>query len=334
MYNATYFAYPAGVVVGLAISSGGSGGTEGTGLNEEQTQLLTDLAEWTTTRGYPGQLKQSMNELTNVQVWYDGIVPAKYKASVPAELLTSRENWNKILSSTQVQAAALVPFPPGDETKQLVVRGQILAGAIVPPNATIDDQLVNQRMLNLQMTSKADSSTVTTLGTRVNTVEGNVTTLQSKVVKVTQPGSQQAMRINALAPGTTYYCYPTSGYTASPPDTFSTTDWALLRIAYPVLNNIFEVCIVNLSTANKKIRVYCETPDLQYNAGQYVTFARGRNRNAIWSTAFIQPGSALRLVFYPKSTQMFQRNGVDVPGFVEFDEGANENSTLLPVNNT
>jgi hypothetical protein len=169
------------------------------------------------------------------------------------------------------------------------------------------------------------------LNTQLNTQLSN---FKPKCVMVTQPEYQSALFVSALVPSTIYYCFPTSGYSTNG----STVTNAVFWISYPILDTIFEVCIVNLSPnqpgMNRTIRIFCETPELQWNAKQYVTFARGRNENAIWSTGYIEPGKALRLVFYPKSTKRFQRNGVDVPGFVEFDEEASESKTLTPVNNT
>lgn len=185
-----------------------------------------------------------------------------------------------------------------------------------------DEQPVNRGIFLLLLDDKADKN-------QLDTVQS---TLNAAVTRI-QPSTELVPPANAssflypsnqrLTPNRTYLCYPTVGY--------SGLSEAILYLNYPVDSNSFEVRIVNLSPNGTPLRIQGGA-----NMGQNATrpfFRRGNNIGSDFSLAQLTPGRAMRLVFYPAAFGVFQRNGVNTAGYIEYDEEGDESRTLTPIYN-
>lgn len=309
MYSVGYFTSP----------YSGTGG--GTGLTPEQTQLLEDVQTWQDTRSGTADLSllEALNEVNvwakngnDAQSWRSSVVPSKYASTSGITEATAQANWAKVLESDQIQSSALTTANPDNF---LTTDGKLITSLASKADATTVTNLTST------VAGKANTSTV-------NNLETALVRITPKQVTITQPvpNTELVVPTATLKPFTTYVCSPTSNY--------GSLDHTLLHIGYPTETESYEVTIVNRSPNDTKIRIYCSTPTTQWNNLEYVTFARGNTENAIWSTALIVPGRALRLVYYPASLGVFSRYGQYVRGFMEYDEEADASHTLQPVNNT
>lgn len=316
MYSSTYFPN----------RRGGSSGS-GTGLTPEQTALLEQLKAWSTDRG-DGTLREHLDGVSglatsakvasdSLKAWRETVLPAKYAQTGPFTQAASQAEWNKLLQTDQIQANAFVSANPDDT---LVTEGPLIA------------QLYGVQTSIGNVLSIANSKVDTSVfeNWKVASTPFHVDVFQWV------PKIPMQLPTNVAVANAVYHCYPTSGYFT---DGFSTDDWAVLQIGYPLSLTSFECTVVNRSPINKKFRIYCSYPSSVGAARTYAAFRRGTYVNAIWSNSYIQPGQALRLVFHPASSGKFKRPNaqgvvVDVPGFDEFDVDTDEARTYLPVDNT
>lgn len=226
-------------------------------------------------------------------------------------------------SSSSSTGTGLTPAEKQDLTDvTLWYRGILQAGglqdAVYRNPANPDTDLVNVGTLLSVVSDRAPASVV---------AEVDKLRVRYEVVGQAEPGASLGVQGGRFQRNTVYLCYPTSGYV----DPGSAV--AYLIVDYPLLAEPCNLWIVNQSPTNRSLRVYVVTPSTLYNAGRMPTFARGTLLNASFSNVNLSPGRTLRLQYHPPASNVFTRNGVGVPGFIEYDEEADPARTLLPVNN-
>lgn len=185
-----------------------------------------------------------------------------------------------------------------------------------------DQRLVQQGLFLALMNDKASTD-------QLNTVQS---VLNAAIVRI-QPSTEIVSPANAnsmmypsnqrVIPNRTYLCYPNVGY--------SGLSEAILYLNYPSDSVPFEIRVVNLSPNNTRLRI--QGGPFQGQIATRPFFRRGNNIGSDFSLAQLTPGRAMRLVFYPAAYGLFQRNGVNTAGYMEYDEEGDESRTLTPIYN-
>ena len=314
MYRVGYFPRP-------------STGT-GTGLNPEQTRLLTDLKAFEdfgsemfgagTLNGHLqnvfGLAQTAKAGVDHLRLWREAVIPDKYAAEGSFSTIDSAQAWNKLLARDEVQPVVLQSAVDSDPNNTIVTDADFLP--LLGWKNGIE---------NWQGTMNAWKAMIESY----QSVTYQILQRESGLFRLRPPNDK-------VTPNGFYVCFPTSHFTFT-----NNAEGFYFELGThepgtvdPIASGSFEFTVFNASPTHN-VRVCANNG----KSNQPILFVRGSAVSTQVSNTLIGYKQAVRFVYVPWAQSPYTRKAPNTvfeqqcPAFVETDWYFNTSPTLQPPNN-